>query len=744
MKYISSFLLIFLLFGTAHAQKAALFAGHPQISGQNPVSVSRDSAYFNNPYGLAFDSYGNMWISEWSNHTIRVITPNGQVYTKGGGYGLSCFKNGAATTARFSNPSGLCIGLGDTVFIADEGNHVIRFIQPYNGQIGYANWVGVKAGKYDSAGPNPYCYTTFPGHKDGFRTSAQFNGPVDVVSDKAGNLYVADKGNHCIRKIDTKGYVTTVAGIPGESGNVDGSVSVAKFAYPVGVVVEDNGDIYVAEWGNAQLRKISGGVVSTVLGFPPLFNPSDVIRDIRGTMYISDLPRIIKYENQKWSIFVGSPYHNGPVGYVNDTGYSARFDRITQMANDPVNYKIVYAADYNNHVIRKIEICDPYKVNVNVSGLLYFCKGAKVTFTAPDGYIKYQWSTGDSIKSITVDKSDTVFLIVTNNDLCPGYSDTFYVNVYNLKPQLVATKTSFCSGDSSILVGQSGFDYYTWYKNGVKFIEGATKQSISVHDSGTYRLDVVSGPCAGSSDNIKISIGQLVPMLNYEGNKTLCQGDSLIVEPYTDFQTYQWKKGTDVISSSKRIIIKESGTYSLYVANGTGCDGTSALLNVTVQPKPSKPVISTTGDSILKSSSMTGNQWYRNDTLLTGATSQGYYARISGWYKVVVSNQYGCSNASDPFPFGNPSVREYKGLTDAMIFPNPSSGQFTIRLDLSDRGDMEINVTDLLGKTAYSNSIKVEKGLYVDQIDLRNNPKGIYFLRIKLGNSVLVKKLIFE
>ena len=745
MKYFYALIALMVLSSSVYAQKATLYAGTPKTSGYNPTSVHKDSAMFNNPYGIAFDSYGNMWISEWTSHTIRVITPNGQVYTKAGAYNQDCFKNAAATTSRFSNPSGLCVGRGDTVFIADQGNHVIRWIEPYKGQIGYANWVGVKAGKYSepSVG-NPYCYTKHPGHKDGPDTLAQFNEPVDVVSDKNGNLYVADMGNHCIRKIDRNGYVTTIAGIPGNDGDIDGSISVAKFRSPVGVVVDDNGDIYVTEWGNAKLRKISNGTVSTVLEFPPLFNPSDVIRDIRGTMYISDLARIIKFENNKWSIFVGSEYHNGPTGYVNDTGYAARFDRIVQMANDPVNYKIVYAADYNNHVIRRIEICDPYKVNVSITGLLYFCEGDQVVFTVPDGYLKYQWSTGDTTRSVTVKKSEKVSLIVTNADLCPGYSDTFNVTVFKLKPQVVATKTAFCAGDSAILVGQAGFNYYKWYKNGIVHIEGATRQTIAVYDSGLYKLEVISGPCEGVSDEIKIRLGQLIPTLNYEGNQILCQGDSFIVEPLDNFPNYQWKKGSDVISTNKSIVVKESGTYTLYVSNAAACDGTSLPLIVTVQPKPSKPVITTTGDSVLKSSAMSGNQWYRNDTLLEGSTAQGYYASISGWYKVRVTNQYGCFSESDPFPFGNPGINEAKNLNNTIVYPNPTKGKFTMKANIEKQGDMLLRLTDILGKEIIIELVPVSQGIFVKEINLLGYPKGIYVLSINLENELLVRKVVLE
>lgn len=732
MKNIYLFIILIFFAISSRAQQVLLYAGHPDTSGQNATSVPLLDAYFYNPCGLAFDSWGNLWVSEWSNHTIRMITPDGQVYTKAGGFEQDCFKNAAATTSRFSNPAGICVGKGDTIYVADQGNHVIRKIDPYQGQVGQAHWCDVKAGKFSAPGPgNPNCLTRYPGYKDGKWLEAQFDEPADVCSDKFGNLYVADKNNHVIRKIDTLGYVTTIAGTPGVSGDEDGNALSAKFWYPVGVSIDDNGDIYVAEWGNSKLRKISGGKVSTVLSFPPLWNPSDVIQDSRKIFYISDLARIIRYDKTNWSIFAGSPYHNGPTGYVNDTGTAARFNSIRQMVVDPKDYHFVYAADFNNHVIRKIVICDPYKVNLTLSGGTTFCKGDQLTLTAPDGYKKYMWSTGETTKSITVDKSATVYLKVENNDLCIGYSDTFKINVYTLKPSLIPTKKSFCAGDSAILVGQSGFDNYIWYKNGSKFIEGPNKQSLTIYDSGTYKLEVISGPCKGTSDEIKITLGSLSPTLNISGNKTLCQGDSLVVYPLENFPQYQWKKGTTVISSQKQIVIKEEGTYSLFVSNGAGCSGSSDLLVVTVYPKPPVPVITKQTDSLFVSNVMTGNQWYRNDTLIPNAVGQAYFVTKKGWYHVVVTNQYGCSSKSNRLPFGGiESMNENNKLPDISIFPNPTSNTFTVSLNADYPEIIQIRIINIYGSVILREQHDLIRGNNNFTYNTGNLAKGIYIVSV--------------
>ncbi|MBT5528713.1 MAG: T9SS type A sorting domain-containing protein [Cytophagia bacterium] len=728
------------------AQNVSLYAGTPNVAGHNAVGTTRLNAKFNNPVGVAFDKDGYMWVSEWSNHTIRVIAPSGMVYTKAGAVGQDCFDIAAATSSKFSNPAGICFGPDDTLYVADFGNHCVRRIDPMQASIGKALWCGVKAGKYSAPGPgNPNCFTSYPGHRDGTWQTAKFKNPSDVDCDAAGNIYVADQGNNCIRKIGINGMVTTIAGIPDSAGYADGNaLGQALFNWPTGIYVHTNGDIYVAEWQSQALRKISGGKVSTVLIYPTLWTPSDVYIDSRGIVYVSDQHKIVRWDGNKSSVFAGSPQIN-VAGYVNDTATAARFDDTRQMVVDPSDYHFVYVADFNNHVIRKITICDDYKpkVTFDVSGTV-FCKGDQRTLTAEDGYTEYKWSTGETTKSIVVTSTKTVWLEVLNTDLCRGYSDTFNFVVNNLKPSITPTATSFCIGDSAFIVGQSGFDYYTWYKNGVIIIEGVNEQTLTVYDSGDYYLKVISGPCVGSSAHIAISLGQLTPVLNHSGNKVICIGDSLIVEPVSNFNTYEWRKDGNLISTSKQIIVKDAGTYALFAANAAGCNGTSLNLVISNYPKPPKPSISTSGDSILVSSSLTGNQWYRNDTLLVGSNSQGYYATIPGWYKIEVSNQYGCKSTSEPFPFGGVGMKEGSRDNQLILYPNPTNGQINISIKSERNGLANVQISNMLGEIVYESQMDIRYNQQQKEIQLNHLDKGLYFLIFKMDGISEVHKIILN
>ncbi|NBV85544.1 MAG: hypothetical protein EBS01_04615, partial [Verrucomicrobia bacterium] len=223
------------------------FAGSPLSSGS--LDGFRTSARFNNPYGLAFDTIGNLYVAENSNHAIRKITPSGLVTTVAGLKGTSGTVEGIGTAARFNTPQGIAPDLSGNLYVADSVNHVIRKISP-------TGVVTVFAGSLGAAGTS-----------EGTGNSARFTNPVEVVLDGSGNLYVADFGNHAIRKVSPDGAVTNFAGLPGTLGSTNATGTLARFNHPTGLAFDASGNLYVADNDNALIRMVTpAGVVSTVAG----------------------------------------------------------------------------------------------------------------------------------------------------------------------------------------------------------------------------------------------------------------------------------------------------------------------------------------------------------------------------------------------------------------------------------------------------------------------------------------------
>jgi serine/threonine protein kinase, bacterial len=216
------------------------FAGTGKAGAANGL----DTATFNSPLGVAVDGSGNVYVADYSNNLIRRISPAGIVSTLAGS-AASGADNNTGTAATFDLPEGIAVDAADNVYVADNGNNMIRKITP-------AGVVTTLAG------------SGMAGSANGTGTSASFNSPFGIALDVAGNVYVADAGNNMIRKITPAGVVTTIAG-SGIKGASNGSASAATFNTPSGVAVDAAGNVYVADENNNMIRKITAaGVVTTL------------------------------------------------------------------------------------------------------------------------------------------------------------------------------------------------------------------------------------------------------------------------------------------------------------------------------------------------------------------------------------------------------------------------------------------------------------------------------------------------
>jgi sugar lactone lactonase YvrE len=209
-------------------------------------------ARLNDPTRLLVDDNGYLFITDTGNSTIRRVSPDGSVITLAGQAGECGSADGGPLTARFCGPQGIARDRNGNLFVTDTINNTVRHIDP-NGSV------------TTIAGSPGVC-----GSADGFGGSARFCRPRDIAVDADGNLFVADTANSTIRWITPKGEVITVGGRPNECGAVDGNSALSRFCEPSGIKVDPaTNDLYVADGGNATIRKIApGGNVSTVAGMP--------------------------------------------------------------------------------------------------------------------------------------------------------------------------------------------------------------------------------------------------------------------------------------------------------------------------------------------------------------------------------------------------------------------------------------------------------------------------------------------
>jgi hypothetical protein len=233
------------------------------VAGGSQPGFSGDSgpaatAQLNEPKGIAIDTAGNLYVSDRGNNVVRKITTNGIIITLAGsgkeGYNGD---GGPAISARLDSPDGVAMDSAGNLYIVDTGNSCVRKVDA-SGRI---TTVAGQGPKYDG---------DFGGYSGdgGSAVSAKLHFPKGISIDLAGNLYIADTDNNRIRKVDAEGKITTVAGSgPKGYGGDDGPAISAQLSAPSGVAVDPMGNLYIADTDNRRIRKVdTRGIITTVAG----------------------------------------------------------------------------------------------------------------------------------------------------------------------------------------------------------------------------------------------------------------------------------------------------------------------------------------------------------------------------------------------------------------------------------------------------------------------------------------------
>jgi streptogramin lyase len=288
---------------------------------------------------------------------IQVTTGGISTYAGTGSAGYTG-DGGAATSATFKNPEGVAVGPDGSIYVVDSDNHVVRKINPATGVVttvagsGSPGWSG-----------------------DGLlATAARLQQPQDVAVASNGDLYIADTGNHSIRKVTAAtGLITTVAGSgsPGSTGDA-GPATLAKLSSPRGIVLASNGDLYIADRSNNKIRKVSAltGIITTFAGTGTagytgdgglalaarLQSPEGVELASNGDLYIADTSNNAIRRVSSLTGFITTIAGTGTAGYTGDGG-AATAARL----NGPESVTVsasgdLYVADRANNVIRRFTI----------------------------------------------------------------------------------------------------------------------------------------------------------------------------------------------------------------------------------------------------------------------------------------------------------------------------------------------------------------------------------------------------
>ncbi|HWO23675.1 MAG TPA: hypothetical protein VNO30_33265 [Kofleriaceae bacterium] len=495
------------------------------------------AARFSFPTGVAVDSAGNVYVADSSNHTIRKVTPTGVVTTLAGTAGMSGSTDGTGSAARFRYPTDVAVDSAGNVYVADRDNSIIRKITTTGVVTTLAGTAGSSVA-VDNAG-NVYVadvnnstirkitaagvVTTLAGtagitgSTDGTGAAARFTSPSGVAVDSAGNVYVADKGNHTIRKVTTVGLVTTLAGTAVMSGSTDGTSTAASFYYPTGVAVDSAGNIYVADYLNSTIRKLTlAGIVTTLAGTAGMMNstdgtgaaarftlPSGVAVDITGNIYVADTENSTIRKITTAGVVTTLAGTAGMDGSTDGTGAAARFYFPKDVAVDDDGN--VYVADSANYTIRKVTAAGVVTTLAGTAGMVGSIDGTGAAARFNDS------------NSVAVDSAGIVYVADTANHTIRKVTTTGVVTT------LAGTAALYGSTDGT------GAAARFRYPTGVE-VDGAGNVYVADSGNSTIRKITAAGvttTIAGMAGTTGIVLGT-TPGFGFLTSLAVI-GDSLVI-----------------------------------------------------------------------------------------------------------------------------------------------------------------------------------------------------------------------
>ncbi|QDK81764.1 hypothetical protein EXU85_25395 [Spirosoma sp. KCTC 42546] len=493
--------------------------GTTDFSGDNGPAID---AALNSPSGVAVDGTGNLFIADRTNNRIRKVATNGTITTVAGTgtYGFSG-DNVAAISADLANPTGVAVDGSGNLFIADAGNHRIRKVAT-NGTI------TTVAGN----GTNSF------GGDNGPATDAALANPTGVAVDGSGNLFIADAGNHRIRKVATNGTITTVAGngTNGFSGD-NGSATDAALTNPTGVAVDGMGTLFIADQTNHRIRKVTtGGTITTVAGTgtngfdgdngpatsAQLNTPSEVAIDGNGNLFIDDTfnHRIRKVTPDGTITTIAGTGSQGFSG-DNSAATSAQLNAPFGVAVDGTGN--LFIADQANNRIRKVSA--PASVSVSPANPTAVCAGSNFSLTATAlGFTpaSYSWSSQPSgltasgatptFTAPSVANPTTYTLTVTATDGTETATASVTLLVNALPVASLTSSGPLNASVTSATLTASGGSSYTFGGPGL-VSQNSVSGTALVNASGIYSVTVTNSAGCTNIASVSLTGTDLTPIL---------------------------------------------------------------------------------------------------------------------------------------------------------------------------------------------------------------------------------------
>lgn len=333
---------------------------------------------------------------------------------------------------------------------------------------------------------------------------------------------------------------------------------------------------------------------------------------------------------------------------------------------------------------------------------------------------------------------------VTYSYMTPGGCEgtaTETVEVYNQPSVTISTTgpqpVQLCQGETATLTATPGYSNYTWSNS----VNG---EFIVVGTGGTYSVTVAdANGCQGTSSGVLVAVNPVPnPTINANGPLQFCQGGSVVLSTQAGFGSYNWSNGGTNISTTAIT----GGDYTVTVTNQFLCSGTSAPVTVNVL-NPQQAQIFNVGDSMyISPAGNSGIQWFLNGNPIPGATGPYHLGTESGNYTAQYTDANGCTGNTWTLEFtysgGNVGIAEQGVFSLLDLYPNPGRGQFVIRGAMPSSVDVHIGVTDMLGRTLMPDVFLSTTDQFAKEFDISEFANGVYFVRIRVSDSVFTVRYV--
>ncbi|GAB3267140.1 hypothetical protein GCM10027347_35630 [Larkinella harenae] len=377
---------------------------------------------------------------------------------------------------------------------------------------------------------------------------------------------------------------------------------------------------------------------------------------------------------------------------------------------------------------------------ISTTGSFSLCPGDTTTLTLPTNLTDYRWfrneqeingATGSSL-AITQSGFYTAKAKQCGQEASTSQGVTVTAKPGPEKPVLTV---DLLPDRFRLRVTPTGkFSDFSWFINNERWRE-TTQDTVTAFLLGDYTVRVSQDGCSAVSNPASVRIEQ--PVLIVTGTNPACEGDSLVVKAPENFSSYTWltPNGSSVTTTGNTRVYRQNASVAVIPKRGNLAGPASAYVTLTFRAKPPKPTVTLDSEGF-RSSSLTGNQWYRNGQPLPDSTRQVLRSPGAGTYYVRVTQQ-GCSSDSDPMLITaiEPAIGSIK------VYPNPGKGTFWIEWPTGFRSG-RLEILDNLGRAVFSRSYSGPP-LALTPVSLKTAP-GLYLLRFSTTEQSQTVKLLVE